>query len=123
MSEHLTHVTDDSFEDEVLKASGPVLVDFWAEWCGPCHQYAPIFSDNSDKYPEIVFGKVNTEQEQKIAAYFEIRSIPTTIVLREEIEVFRHSGVLGNIDLQNLIKNIKTLDMEKLKQEIEGDKS
>ncbi len=97
-----------------------VIIDFWAEWCGPCKSFSPIYEEVSEKYPDIVFAKVNTEQEQAIAAHFQIRSIPTLMVFREQIVLFSEAGMLPASALEELVTQVKGLDMDKVKAEIEA---
>ena len=97
-----------------------VIIDFWAEWCGPCKSFSPIYEEVSEKYPDIVFAKVNTEAEQAIAAHFQIRSIPTLMVFREQIVLFSEAGMLPASALEELVTQVKALDMDKVKAEIEA---
>jgi len=111
------NIEDANFRD-TYQNNEIVVLDFWAQWCGPCHQFAPIFEEVSEMYDDVVFGKVNSEEEQKLSSYFGIRSIPTIIVLREEIEVFRHSGFLGEKELKGLIDQIKSTPMAEIKTKL-----
>ena len=97
-----------------------VIIDFWAEWCGPCKSFSPIYEEVSEKYPDIVFAKVNTEAEQAIAAHFQIRSIPTLMIFREQIVLFSEAGMLPASALEELVTQVKALDMDKVKAEIEA---
>ena len=97
-----------------------VIIDFWAPWCGPCKSFGPIYEDVSEKHPDIVFAKVNTEVEQGIAAHFQIRSIPTLMIFREQIIIFAEAGMLPANALEELIQQVRDLDMEKVKADIEA---
>lgn len=95
-----------------------VVLDFWGQHCGPCHQFAPIYDKVAEQYSDIVFGKVNTQDEQKLSVYFQVRSIPTIIVLKEEIEVFRHTGMMGEDELKKLVDQIKSTPMSVIKEKL-----
>lgn len=97
-----------------------VIIDFWAPWCGPCKSFGPIYEEVSEKYPDIVFAKVNTEDEQAIGAHFQIRSIPTLMIFREQIVLFSEAGMLPASGLEQVIQQVKELDMEKVKADIEA---
>src|SRR5215831_12083057 len=98
--------------DEVTEQPGIVLVDFWADWCPPCKRFAPVYERSSEKHPDIVFGKVDTEAQQEIAAKFDIRSIPTIMAVRDGVIVFSQAGALPESALESLIDQVQKLDME-----------
>ncbi len=111
------NLTSDNFKD-VINNNDIVIVDFWAEWCGPCKSFGPTFEAASEKYPEIAFAKVNTEEEREMAAGFNIRSIPTLMVFREQVILYAEAGALPASALDQLVEQVKGLDMEAVKAEI-----
>lgn len=111
-------LTKENFE-QTITDNDFVLIDFWAEWCGPCKNFAPIYEEASEKYPDIVFAKVNTEEQQELAAYFQIRSIPTLMIFRERVIIFSQPGMLPGSALDELIGKAKELDMDQVRKEIE----
>ncbi|MDC0980226.1 thioredoxin [Bdellovibrionales bacterium] len=116
------HLTDDNFR-EAYTNNDILIIDFWAPWCGPCQMFGPSFEALSEEYEEIGFGKVNTEEEVKLAMYFGIRSIPTIIVLREGIKVFEQAGALSESDFHRLIARVKKIDMAEEKRKIEAEET
>ncbi len=113
----LVNLTTENFNDELQKHDIAIL-DFWAPWCGPCKSFAPIFEKVSQEYPDILFGKVNTEEEQAIAGHFQIRSIPTVMIMKEGIFVFNQAGMIPEDGLRDLIQQVIDLDMDKVREEI-----
>ncbi len=114
----LENLTKETFEEKVNSSEIAVL-DFWAPWCGPCKQFAPIFEKTAEKYPDILFGKINTEEEQELAGYFQIRSIPTIAIMREGIVVFMQPGMIPEEGLDDLIGKVKELNMDEVRADIE----
>jgi thioredoxin 1 len=110
-------ITADNFKDTIEKG-GIVLLDFWAEWCGPCRAFAPVFEKASDTHGDVVFGKIDTEAEQELAGAAGIQAIPTLMLFRDGILLFRESGALPPAALEELVSQAKALDMEKVKKEI-----
>ena len=110
-------LTKDVFE-QVVTGNDTVIVDFWAPWCGPCRAFAPTFEAISEKYPGIVFAKVNTEDEPELAGQFEIRSIPTLMVFREKVLLFSQPGALPALALESIIKKVQELDMAEVHRDI-----
>lgn len=110
-------LTSDNFK-ETISNHDIVIIDFWADWCGPCRSFAPTFEAASEKNPEIAFAKVNTEEERELAAGFNIRSIPTLMVFRDQIILYAEAGALPASALDQLIEQVKGLDMDQVRAEI-----
>ncbi|MDY6992983.1 MAG: thioredoxin [Pseudomonadota bacterium] len=110
-------LTADNFE-QTITSNDLILVDFWAPWCGPCRSFAPIYESVAEQYPDVVFAKVNTDEEQALAAHFNIRSIPTLMIFKENIIVFSQAGSLPASALEEVITKAKDLDMEVVRDEI-----
>ncbi|MBN2412222.1 thioredoxin [candidate division KSB1 bacterium] len=105
--------------ENTLENNEIVLIDFWAEWCGPCRIFGPTFEKVSEKHPDIAFTKVNTEKEQELAAAFGIQSIPTLAIFRDKILLYKQPGALPEAGLEDIIKQVRELDMEKIREEVE----
>ncbi len=103
---------------DVLTGDNTVIIDFWAPWCGPCRQFAPTFEAAAEKHSDIVFAKVNTEEEQELAASFNIRSIPTLMIFREKVMLYNQAGALPPATLEELIGKVKALDMAQVHADI-----
>ena len=103
---------------ETIENNNLVILDFWAEWCGPCKAYGPVYERFSEEFPDVVFGKIDTEDQQQLAGMFGIRSIPTTIVFKEGIGVFMQPGALPEASLRDLVNKIIELDMDEVRAEI-----
>ncbi len=112
-----TTITDETIE-KTIADGGIVLLDFWADWCGPCKAFGPVFEATSEKHPDVVFGKVDTEAEQALAANAGIQAIPTLMAFRDGILVFRESGALPAAALENLVTQIKALDMDDVRAQV-----
>ena len=116
------NLTEPEFADTIDNNS-IVLLDFWAEWCGPCKAYGPVYERVSEEFPDVVFGKIDTEAEPQLAQAFNIRSIPTTIAFKDGIGVFMQPGALPEEALRDLVTKLGTLDMDEVRAEMEAQKA
>jgi thioredoxin 1 len=113
----VVELTKENFE-KVVTGNSTVIVDYWAPWCGPCRGFAPVFERVAEKHPDVVFAKVNTDEEQEIAAHFQIRSIPTLMVFRDQIIVFSQPGALPQGAFEQVVEKTKELDMDEVRKQI-----
>ncbi|MCC3778352.1 thioredoxin [Streptomyces sp. UNOB3_S3] len=118
MSSSTVELTKDNF-DEVVSGNGFVLIDFWAEWCGPCRNFAPVFERAAGRHQDLVFAKVDTEAQPELAATFEIRSIPTLMIVRDNIAVYAQPGALPEAALEDIIRQARDLDMDEVRASVE----
>ena len=106
-------LTQDTFQEATL-AEKPLIIDFWAPWCGPCRQFGPVFEAAAEKHDDVTFAKINTEEQQELAAALRIRSIPTLMVFRENVLLFQQAGALPAPQLDELITQVKAVDMQQV---------
>lgn len=112
-----TEVTTENFK-QYVERDGITLLDWWAPWCGPCRSFAPIYEQAAAKYPDIHFGKINTDEQQQLSAAFEIRSIPTLMIFRDRVLLFSQAGALPAAALEELITKVQALDMDEVRKQI-----
>ena len=110
-------ITKESFE-KIITDNNIVLIDFWASWCGPCKQFAPVFESLSETHPEAVFAKINTEEQQELAGHFQIRSSPTLMIFREQIIVFSQPGAIPPAALEDVLGKVVALDMDDVRRQV-----
>ena len=110
-------LTQENFES-TIRGNPMVIIDFWAPWCGPCKGFAPVYEKSAEAHPDVVFAKVNTDQEQELAGAFGIRSIPTLMVFRDQVILFQQAGALPGNALEQVIAQAKELDMAKVHDEL-----
>ncbi len=118
----VVNLTKENLED-TINNNDMVIIDFWAEWCGPCKSFGPTFEKVAEDHDNIVFAKINTEEQQELAAMFQIRSIPTLMMFREQIIIFKEAGALPESALREVVERVQTLDMEKVRADIEAQKA
>jgi len=115
-------LTNDNFVD-TINNNDFVIIDFWAPWCGPCQSFGPVYEEISEKYDDIVFAKVNTQDEQEIAAQFNIRSIPTLMIFREQIILYSEAGALPGSCFEGLIEQAREIDMAEVQKQVAEEQS
>ena len=115
----MAYVFTDENAKEAIESGKPVVIDFWAEWCGPCKRFGPIFEATSEEHPEVTFGKVDTEANQELAAALQIQSIPTIMMFRDGVLLAREAGMLPKEALNDLISQAEKLDMDEVRKQVE----
>ncbi|MGD8712515.1 MAG: thioredoxin [Thiohalophilus sp.] len=110
-------LTPENFKD-VIEQNDFVIIDFWAPWCGPCQSFGPVYDEVSEQHDDIVFAKVNTQEQQELAGMFNVRSIPTLMVFREQVVLYSEAGALPKSAFEKLVEDAKALDMEKVHAEV-----
>jgi thioredoxin 1 len=117
MAEATVEITAESFK-QVVERDGIVLLDWWAPWCGPCRVFGPTYEKVAARHPDITFGKVNTEAQPDLAGTFDIRSIPTLMILRDRVLIYSEAGALPEAALEDLIRRVQALDMDQVRAEL-----
>jgi thioredoxin 1 len=110
-------LTPENFKD-VIEQNDFVIIDFWAPWCGPCQSFGPVYDEVSEQHDDIVFAKVNTQEQQELAGMFNVRSIPTLMVFREQVVLYSEAGALPKSAFEKLVEDARALDMEKVHAEV-----
>lgn len=110
-------LTSENF-DQIVTGNDMVVIDFWAPWCGPCRSFAPVFEAASAKHPDVVFAKVNSDEQQELASQFGIRSIPTLMVFRQQVILFSEPGAMPGRDLDSVLEQARNLDMDEVRRQI-----
>jgi thioredoxin 1 len=113
----VVELTRDNFE-QTIKDNAFVIVDFWAPWCGPCRNFAPVYDKVSADHDDIVFAKINTEEEQELAGHFQVRSIPTLMIFRDQVIIFAQAGALPESSFRQLLAKAKDLDMDDVRRQV-----
>lgn len=109
--------------ESTIQDNDIMIIDFWADWCGPCKMFGPVFEKASEKHTDVHFVKVNTEEEQELAGVFGVRSIPTVAVFREQVLVYKQAGALPEASLEDLLEKVKALDMDDIRAKIAEEKA
>ncbi|MEM7304339.1 MAG: thioredoxin [Pseudomonadota bacterium] len=117
-----TELTSENFNDTIHN-NNIVIIDFWAEWCGPCKSFAPTFETASENHTDVFFAKVNTEEQTDLAQACQIRSIPTLMLFREQILLFNQAGALAPSQLEDILEKVKELDMEQVRASLDQEES